>query len=313
MFRSLVSSIIRFVSGQNAAQESRRRSRPLFHSSTDCLEDRVLLAADVLLWTDGGATPDFDIAANWTPHQRPDSQDTTNFVTSGQAHVFGATASLLLAVILSLMATNAASAAEKPVRARKPARLVTYRFTARITDNAGVTPFKFGSKITGEFTYDLTAKNTKNVPKDLGPKFARRGRYLSNKNRIVFKYGKLRIESTGIVVVNTGTVPGIAESFNMVASNVVLPKGWKIIEPRDRKERSRAFGIIFQNYPPRGVLPSAHLPKDLDLSKFSNVKNMFLDFFHGVAFPGGAVSRRAKVEAEIQELERVSKNGTTKP
>ncbi len=46
-----------------------------------------------------------------------------------------------------------------PAPARRDVR--TYRFTARVSDNGGVTPFKAGSLITGTFSYDLKARNTR--------------------------------------------------------------------------------------------------------------------------------------------------------
>jgi hypothetical protein len=218
--------------------------------------------------------------------------------------------SIRFTVIWFLVWHTAAALAVEPVVARKPSRLVTYRFTARITDNAGVTPFKVGTKITGEFRYDLTAKNTKN----LGPKFALRGEYESPKNRIVFSYGKHRFLAKGRVEVNTGTIPQIAEDFAIITHDLLMPKGWEFVPPPGgKKDRSRAFGIVLQNYPPRGVLPTADLPKALTLSKFLQVRNLAFDFYYGVRFPGGSVMRRAKVEAEIQEIERVSKNETAKP
>jgi hypothetical protein len=206
---------------------------------------------------------------------------------------------VLVAGFLSLSASGRADE-NKPVAARKPARLVTYRFTARITDNAGVTPFKVGTKITGEFTYDMTAKNIRNA----GPKFALSGEYKSKRNQIAFTYGKLRFEAKGRVKVTSGTIPRIAEDFSVVSFGLRLPMGWKSIEPPENKKyRIPSFGVILQNHPPRKVLPTADIPKALDLAKFVNAKNAYINFPNGLMFPGGILERRVKIEAVIEKLE----------
>jgi hypothetical protein len=301
--RTMLSSILRSLKSKKSQRRNSRKRLASRHPLVlaESLEQRILLAAEVRLWDGGGATPDFALDANWNPEQVPDSDDIANFITAGQqAPVLGLAASLLLAVVLSLTSRNAASAAEKPARARKPASLVTYRFVARITDNAGVTPFKVGTKITGEFTYEMTAKNIRNA----GPKFALSGEYESKRNQIVFTYGKLRFEAKGRVKVTSGTIPRIAEDFSVVSFGLRLPVGWKSIDPPENKKyRIPSFGVILQNYPPHKVLPTADIPKALDLTRFVNVKNAYINFPNGLVFPGGIVEGRVKIEALIEKLE----------
>src|SRR4051812_43711758 len=52
--------------------------------------------------------------------------------------------------------TPLVAAPSKPAADRD---LRTYRFTARVTDNGGVTPFKAGAVVKGTVTYDLRGKD----------------------------------------------------------------------------------------------------------------------------------------------------------
>jgi hypothetical protein len=61
-----------------------------------------------------------------------------------------------IVLVSALFHLPAPSAVATPLP-RNP-NLRTYRFTARITDNGGVTPFTVGKVITGTFTYDLKGK-----------------------------------------------------------------------------------------------------------------------------------------------------------
>src|SRR6516225_8269698 len=66
----------------------------------------------------------------------------------------------------------------------------TYRFTACIKVNAGITPLKVGETIKGTFTYDLHGEN-------LRPDVRGLGRYRSKRNALSFQYGDLRFKGVG--------------------------------------------------------------------------------------------------------------------
>jgi hypothetical protein len=305
MEQGMFLSALRFLRRNNTRtrrerkrQSRRRRLIPVVPA--EVLEDRVLLAAEIRTWDGGGATPDFDLDANWQPDTAPDNDDIANFVTAGHAHVFGfASIMLLVGVILTNAAANAASGDEKRAGARKSGTLVTYRFVATITANGSATPFKTGTKMSGEFRYDVASKDRK--PDDL-----KHGSFESPKNRIVFNYGKLRFEGKGRVRVNTGHYRQIVEHFQIVSFDLRLPKGWKRIQVPGKVDRSSTFSVLLQNAPPAGVFINDKLPQKLELSKFKNCR-VRMDFHHGVIYPGGVVRKRAIIEAKLEALRPVSK------
>jgi hypothetical protein len=165
----------------------------------------------------------------------------------------------------------------------------TYRFTARVKDNGGVTPFKVGSVITGTFTYDLKAKN-------MYPKFRDFARYPSARNSLVFQLGDLRFTGTSGVQVSVTAYKDSAH-FSIVTYDMKLPKGW---EPETTRYNS--YGVCLQNVPPRKVLADPGIPNRLSLPDWVNTRELRLDFGKGVRFPGGAVKGRATVHAVVESL-----------
>jgi hypothetical protein len=89
MFLSSFNSLFRKNSGTR--RQHKRQTRRHALGAAEILEDRILLAAEIRTWDGGGATPDFNTDANWDPNFAPDSDDIANFVTTGQAQVFGYT------------------------------------------------------------------------------------------------------------------------------------------------------------------------------------------------------------------------------
>lgn len=168
----------------------------------------------------------------------------------------------------------------------------TYRFTARITANDGVLPFRVGSRLHGQFTYDMKAK-------DQRPNSPLLGFYPSTRNRFSFQLGDQHFTGTDVTV-TTGAL-SYAEHFGINAYDLKLPPGWEI----DHTKRSQSYGIILQNAPSRGVMPNKAVPDRLKLSDFKNTRELRLDFFHGVRFPGGQVKGRAIVCATVELLEAV--------
>jgi hypothetical protein len=176
-----------------------------------------------------------------------------------------------------------------------PVRTVTYRFTARVTNNGGVTPFKVGELITGSFTYDLRGTN-------ISPEVPAHGVYSSPRNSLAFQVGKLRFSGVGDIwtVVNAFDH---AEDFGVLAPDLKLPEGWEM----DHTRRSQTYGFLIQNAPSRKVIsPTANLPRRIALSDFVNSREVHLFFHHGVKFPGGQVTGRATVYATVESLEEVA-------
>jgi len=187
----------------------------------------------------------------------------------------------------------------KPVSAAKPGDLRTFRFTAIIKSNYGETPFKVGTKITGEFTYDLSAKDSK-------PEALHRGWYESPNNRIVFKYRSLTFKSSGRVWVSTSCCKGPVEGFFIGTRDIDMPKGWTLIDPpKDRPYNSRTFSVRLQNGPRQDVVRDDTIPTNLHLHQFRH-KGLKVDFYDGVKHPGGVIRRRATVYAILEYLERVT-------
>jgi hypothetical protein len=166
----------------------------------------------------------------------------------------------------------------------------TYRFTARIRDNGGLSPFKVGGVITGTFTYDLQAKTTRS-PNPF------HGHYQSARNSLTFQMGDLRFIGTGDVLVTVGAFDH-AEHFQVVAFDLTLPKGWEM----DHTGRSQTYSVLLQNAPPRKIITSSGIPGRLSLPDFVNTKELRLDFFHGVRFPGGQAKEGATVYAVVESL-----------
>jgi hypothetical protein len=193
-------------------------------------------------------------------------------------------------VLMHLLSLDAAKA-----RAPLPPRTHTYRFTARITDNAGITPFKVGELITGTFSYDPRGKN-------LRPDVVGLGRYQSTRNSLVFQFGGLRFSGLGDISASVSTLDH-AEDFGVVAPDLELPMGWEM----DHTGRSQSYGLILQNAPPRNAIRSIALPDRLSLSDFVDTRELRLDFFHGVRFPGGQVNARATLSATVERLEQVGR------
>ena len=75
----------------------------------------------------------------------------------------------------------------------------------------------------------------------------------------------------------------------------------------DHTRRSQSYGVTLQNAPPRAAVPRVAVPDRLTLSDFVTTKELRLDFFHGVRFPGGQVEDRSIVYATVEKLEPVGR------
>jgi hypothetical protein len=201
----------------------------------------------------------------------------------------------------------------------------TYRFAARVQDNGGVTPFRLGSTVRGQFTYDMSAKNqederrrraiansqtakarederrkstAKQTPEDVG-------RFVSPHNRFSFSVDDLHFTGAAGKVAVTTAVFRHAEHFQIVAYDLDLPRGWDM-----KHDRGQSYGILLQNAPPRGVVKSAALPNRLPpLASFGSgpkdTRELSLGFYPGVSWPGGRIDKNARVRAVVEELEPV--------
>jgi hypothetical protein len=203
----------------------------------------------------------------------------------------------LVAAVLSVPAS--ARTEQKPVEARKPSLLRTYRFTAKITHNGGVTPFKVGTMVTGEFTYDLYATNIRPDRRDVGW-------YNSSKHRFSFRYGKLRFVGKGDIRLSIGKIPNTVESFGIGPRDLTMPPGWKMA-PRDPQLPGDVpgFRVMLQNSPPFGAIKNTSVPGKIEFWRFATSRDFRLHFSQGVAFPGGQLEARTFVYAEIKKLELV--------
>jgi hypothetical protein len=91
-----------------------------------------------------------------------------------------------------------------------------------------------------------------------------------------------------------------AEGFQIVAMDLKLPEGWEM----DHRGGSQTDGFLLQNAPSRKVIDrAARIPERVSLFEFVNTREVRLDFFHGVSFPGGKVTNRATVYATVESLE----------
>jgi hypothetical protein len=167
----------------------------------------------------------------------------------------------------------------------------TYRFTARITDNGGVLPFRVGDTIKGTFTYDLDGRNQRPDARDWGD-------YKSPQNALSLDLGNLRFSGVGDIKVTVGAFKH-AEHFQIVAFDLKLPDGWEM----DHGGRSQYYSIVLQNAPPKGAVPHAGIPNHVSLAPFSTTRVLCLAFANGVRFPGGRVNGRTAVFATVNTLE----------
>jgi hypothetical protein len=197
---------------------------------------------------------------------------------------------LALSPLVALLPVDSGAA---PAPAHRDVR--TYRFTARVTDNGGVTPFKLGSLITGTFGYDLKGKHKR-------PDAPRYGVYMSAKNALTFEGAGLRFAGAGEVLAIAFSSRGV-EHFGIVAPDLKLPKGWRI----DHGGRSQTYSILLQNVPPRKAITGHALPDRLSLPDFVSSRELRLDFFHGVRFPGGRVNGRATVYARLESFKELGR------
>jgi hypothetical protein len=156
-------------------------------------------------------------------------------------------------------------------------------------------PFRVGETITGTFTYDLDGANQ--YPAGLPY-----GAYKSPRNAFSFRLGKQHFSGTGDVQATASAHAG-AEHFQVVAFDLQLPNGWKM----DHAGPSQTYGILLQKVPGRGALPGPGLPKRVRLASFANTRELRLDFFKGVQFPGGRVNGRATAFATVETLEELTR------
>ena len=220
------------------------------------------------------------------PHEPSGS---SNLIRKG--YLFSAFLILLFPLLFVGSLPPGAWTAPAPFRRQASAR--TYRFKACVESNGGVSPFKVGSLITGTFTYDLKGKHD-------GPPQPCHGTYKSALNSLAFQVGDLRFFGTGDVDVTTGAFEE-AEHFQIVASDLRLPRGWEM----DHTRRSQTYSFLLQNAPSKKVVASPAIPNRVSLSDFVTTRELHLDFFHGVRFPGGRVKDRATVHAKVKSLEEV--------
>jgi hypothetical protein len=199
-----------------------------------------------------------------------------------------------LALALSVLPAGRFGAAEVIDPALNDAAhidLPTYRFTARITDNAGVTPFGVGQVIQGTFTYDLEGR-------DRLTRLRWCGHYDSRRNSLSFRLGDLHFHGVGAVLA-TASRSERAETFSVVAYDLKLPPGWAM----DHTGPAQSYGILLQNAPAKGALVDKRLPESLSLPSFTDTRRFRLNFFRGVSFPGGRVQGQADVYATLETLE----------
>ncbi len=183
-----------------------------------------------------------------------------------------------------------------PLRPAADPDLRTYRFTARVTENGGVTPFKVGAVIKVAITYDMRGKDLQADGKEYG-------RYESKKNAISARIGDLEFRSAGDVWAESGAF-SYAEHVQVVAFDLDLPAGWEM-DHHSGDKNSNSFGVLFQNAPSRNVLSGKALPDKVNLADFKDTHKLRIDFFSGVKFPGGEVKKRATVLASVEEFEGV--------
>jgi hypothetical protein len=180
-----------------------------------------------------------------------------------------------------------------PLKPAADRDLRTYRFTARVTGNGGVTPFQVGAVVKGAVTYDLRGT-------DRLPAHKESGRYESERNSLSARVGDLEFGAAGGVWATTGAFDS-AETFQVVAFDLTLPAGWDM----DHTNPGQSYGVVLQNAPPRKALAGKGLPDQVRLADFKDSRELQFDFFGGVKFPGGEVKGRATVRATVEEFEEV--------
>jgi hypothetical protein len=201
-------------------------------------------------------------------------------------------------LIVCALVVSAVAVGTSGGRAPVPVETRTYRFKARITDNAGITPFKVKDTISGKFTYDVRSEVVRK-----GDEW---GHFKSKRNAVMFEYGDLSFVGTGDVLVTVSSFKH-AEHFSVVAPDLQLPKGWEM----DHKLGSQTYSVLVQNAPSQGIIEGTAIPTKLSLSDFRSSADhksfveVLLDFGNGVSFPGGAVKGRATVMAVLEDLDEV--------
>jgi hypothetical protein len=202
-------------------------------------------------------------------------------------------ASLPLVILLATpWNTSIAVPDREPSQENNDGRTVTYRFTARVKTNDGVLPLEPGELIEGTFTYDLDSK----------PRRAMfpRNTLDSPRNALSFHLGDLQFSGAGKVLVTVGAHKD-AEHFGIVSPDLKLPEGWEMAHT----EGSQTFSVFFQNVPAKNVIGPVGIPERISLPDFVSTRELRLDFYHGVRFPGGQVKGRATVFSTVDSLEVV--------
>jgi hypothetical protein len=192
----------------------------------------------------------------------------------------------LLAAVLLLLASPADARTPLPIHTR------TYRFTARVTGNGGVSPFKVGALIHGTFTYDLRPP-TRKVESAVSSYFQ------SPRNSLVLRVGELRFAASGAVGLNIYASDN-DELFWLFASDLELPSGWEV---GHHKGKRQVHGLVLKNAPPRKVLRPPTVPARIRLADFMTRRELTLNFNRGVRFPGGEVAGQAIVVATVELLD----------
>lgn len=174
------------------------------------------------------------------------------------------------------------------------AETVSYCFTARIKSNGGVTPFKVGEVLMGKFTYDVNSRAVRS-----NQSYAHME---STRNSIEFRHGSLLFYGTGDVLATVSSF-NHSEHFGVVAPDLSLPPGWDMSHQR----MSQSYSVLFQNAPNRGIIKEIKPPGKINLADYVSVREVRLDFFEGVRFPGGQVVHRATVMADIVSLDMLAR------
>lgn len=176
-----------------------------------------------------------------------------------------------------------------PVPRRADLSTHAYLFTARVTDDGGVTPFKVGSVITGKLSWDSKAKPLSQR--------ANQAVWKSRLNSISFQMGPHRFSDVGEVKLVV-TRFRFGETYSFVSHDLKVPQGWEI----DHTSGSDSYAILLQNAPPRNAIPNLKVPEKITLSQFVSERQLRLDFFHGVRFPGGQAKGQCTVYATIESF-----------
>ena len=198
------------------------------------------------------------------------------------------------AVLLTVPGVGVAG--RKPVVAFKPSMLRTYRFTAKIIHNTGVTPLRVGTHLTGQFTYSLKASQTASNLKWVG-------HYRSAKIKIRICYGKLVFSSQDVGWIKVTSTKD-QRGLYVGGANLKLPKGWQA-KANAVGTRKSSCGFSLQDRGSNTLLPNTSIPSSLAFWKRFETCTVRLDFSHGVRFPGGGADRHAAAFAKVESLERV--------